>query len=103
MVQTRGGVKHNPWVTYMKACAENYRAGKPQQPAAADEQKTKRRLTGKQPAAATGEALKPMLMKNKPKAKAKPITKKDEQALQKTVTTAKKQKEKEKAKEKKSS
>jgi len=87
----------------MKACAENYKAGKSQPPPAAsgkesEPERSKRRITGKKPAAeATGE--KPTLMKTKPKAKAKPMTKKDEKTVQKVVKAAGKARAKEKARE----
>jgi len=105
MPQTKEGVHQNPWVTYMKACAENYKAGKSQPPPVASGKESepesstpKRRVTGKKSVAeAMGE--KPKLMKTKPKAKAKPITKKDEKALQKVAKSAGKAIAKKKAKE----
>ena len=94
MPQTKEGVNQNPWVAYMRACAEHYKAGKSQPPPVASGKESepesstpKRRVTGKKPVAeAMGE--KPKLMKTKPKAKAKPMTKKDEKALQKVAKSA---------------
>jgi hypothetical protein len=43
MVQTTEGVKHNPWVSYLRECAKNYR--KEQESASKDA--PKRRITGK--------------------------------------------------------
>lgn len=106
MPQTKEGVHQNPWVTYMKACAENYKAGKSQPPPVASGKESepesstpkRRRVTGKKSVAeAMGE--KPKLMKTKPKAKAKPITKKDEKALQKVAKSAGKAIAKKKARE----
>jgi hypothetical protein len=105
MPRTKEGVHQNPWLAYMKACAENYKAEKSQPPPAASGKESepedaapKRRVTGKKPVAeAMGE--KPKLMKTKPKAKAKPMTKKDEKTVQKVVKAAGKARAKEKAKE----
>ena len=84
MPQTKQGSHQNPWLVYMKACAENYKSGKAQHPPLAAGKNPPeiapptRRVTGKQPPA-------------------KPITKKDEQAL---VESAGKARAKEKAKAK---
>ena len=43
MVQTTEGVKHNPWVSYLRECAKNYR--KEQESASKDA--PKRSITGK--------------------------------------------------------
>jgi hypothetical protein len=88
MVQTKQGAEANPWVVYMKACAANYKAGKPQNHSVAGKQDdefvanpARKRLVGKQTPAAVASPQ----GKAKPKAKAKPIGTKEVRQLEKVA------------------
>ena len=78
MVQTKKGAGDNPWISYMRACAANYKPG-----------------------VAQSKPKNPAKPKTSTKAKpAKPMTEKDMQTLHKVVNKANgKAKAKEKAKD----
>ena len=107
MPQTKEGVHQNPWLAYMKVCAENYKAGNAPPAAGKDPPEVApptRRAKGKQtPAKPITKKDEQELVKSagkaraKEKEKAKPITKKDEQELVKSAGKAR-AKVKEKAK-----
>jgi len=79
MVQTREGVKHNPWVAYLKECAKDYKEQRATLGTSKGGDIPRKRVTGKKPPTA--------------------MTAKDTEALKKTVTHVGKAKAKEKAKE----
>ena len=89
MVQTKQGAGANPWVVYMKACAANYQAGKPQNHSVTGKQDNesvagkpvRKRLVGKQTPAAVASPQ----GKAKTKAKGKPIDAKEIRRVEKVV------------------
>jgi hypothetical protein len=113
MVQTREGVKHNPWVAYLKECAKDYKEQRAALGTSKGGDVPRKRVTGKKSDGVTekdNRALRKTVThtaKAKAKEKAKeassaakksaPVTEKDNRALQKTVTHNAKAKAKEKA------
>jgi hypothetical protein len=89
MVQTKTGAGENPWLSYMRVCAANYKAGAQSKGAGgANPAKPRTRITGKTPDPQA---------KEKP---ARPMTEKDTQT-HKVVKANGKAEAKKKAKEKK--
>ena len=103
MVQTKAGSQNNPWLEHLRHCAAEYHRRRAAEHASsaeehraaaatgtsAEDKPIRRRVVGKKPEAMAAAAP--------PKAKAKPLTDKDNKKLTKTVKDQGKQRTKKKA------
>ena len=92
MVQTHSGARENPWLTYMRACAERYRAGEQLEalesppkhtPCNCDTQPIPKPKRGKSASKAQSKQEVDKAIKTE-KSKARKITKQSEKGLQQT-------------------